>query len=156
MQEGRVVQPPCQGIWVLQVLSQFQRFVRPLQGLIRIAQEPQGPPGQGQTHDSRVVIPVAKRQGMVLLRVIDAHALLEMGVRLGELAEQEPACSQGEVGLQEEHRVVETPGQAQTLLSELPRCLMLGSSRIQQPQAPQHWKELWGFVGLLAEFPGAV
>src|SRR5215831_17795481 len=139
---------------MLQVLSQRQRRVRPRQGLLRIAQHPQGPPGKGQAPCSRVKIPVAKRQGMVLLRVVDMNALLEMGVRLGQLAEREPAYSQGLVGLQEECRGVETPGQAETLLPELPRRLMLGSSQIQQPQAKQHWKELWGFFDLLAEFTG--
>src|SRR5262245_51949499 len=93
---------------------------------------------------------------MVLVRVVEAYALLEMGVRLGELAEREPAYSQGLVGLQEECRVVETLGQAQTLLPQLPRRLMLGSSQIQQPQAKQHWKEIWGVLGLLAEFASAV
>ena len=68
---------------------------------------------------------------MVLLRVVEAHALLEMGVRLGQLAEIEPATPRAEVGLQEERRVVETPGQAETLLCQLPRRLMLGSSQIQ-------------------------
>src|SRR5262245_47392092 len=93
---------------------------------------------------------------MMLLWVVDAPALLYMGVRLGELAEPEPASSQDDVGLQEERRVVETPGQAETLLPELPRRLMLGSSLIQHEQAPQHRKELCGVPGLLAEFPGAV
>ena len=83
-------------------------------------------------------------------------ALLEMGVRLGQLAEIEPAYSQGVVGLQEERRGVETLSQAETLLCQLPRRLMLGPAYIQQPQAPQHRKELWGFLGLLAEFSGAV
>ena len=78
---------------------------------------------------------------MVLVRVVDANALLEMGVRLGQLAEREPAYSQGLVGLQEERRGVEAPSQAETLLPELPCRLMLGSSQIQQPQAPQHRKE---------------
>ena len=81
---------------------------------------------------------------MVLVRVVEAYALVEMGVRLGELAEQEAAYSQGAVGLQEERRVVETPGQAETLLSELLRRLLLGWPLIQQPQAPQHRKELRG------------
>ena len=36
---------------------------------------------------------------MVLLRVVEAHALFEMGVRLGQLAEKKPSCSQSEVGL---------------------------------------------------------
>src|SRR4029453_17598966 len=101
-------------------------------------QEPQGAPGKGQTCCSRVYIPVAKRQGMVLLRVVEAHVLLEMGVRLGELAEIEAACSQGEVGLQEERQVVKTLGQAETLLCQPLRRLMLGSCIIQQEQAPQH------------------
>src|SRR5215467_6979497 len=101
MQEGRVVEPPRQGIRVLQVLGQRQRLVRPRQGLIRIALDPQGPPGIRQAGYASVEIPVAKRQGMVLLRVVDMNALLEMGVRLGELAEREPAYSQGLVGLQE-------------------------------------------------------
>jgi hypothetical protein len=92
---------------------------------------------------------------MVLVRVVEAYALLQMGVRLGELAAIEPACSQGEVGPQEERRVVETLRQAETLLPELPRRLMLGSCIIQQPHAPQHRKELWGFFGLLAKFTGA-
>src|SRR5215510_8280696 len=118
MQEGRTVQRPRQGIRVLQVLGQCQRLVYPLQGLIRIAQEPQGPPGISQAPYSRVYIPVAKRQGMVLMRVVDANALLEMGVRLGERAEIEPACSQGVVGRQEARRVVETLGQAETLLCQ--------------------------------------
>src|SRR5215831_9382842 len=142
MQEGRPVEPPHQGIRVLQVLGQRQRLITALQGLIRIAQYPQGPPGIVQTHCSRVKIPVAKRQGMVLLRVVEAYALLEMGVRLVQLAEKELTYSQGEVGLQEERRVVETLGQAETLLCQLPRRLMLGSSQIKQPHAPQHWKEL--------------
>jgi hypothetical protein len=75
---------------------------------------------------------------MVLLRVVEAHALLEMGVRLGQLAEPEPAYSQGMVGLQEECRVVETLGQAETLLCQLPCGLMLCSSRIQHLHAPEH------------------
>ena len=54
MQAGRVVEPPRQGIRVLQVLGQGQRLVRPRQGLLRIAQEPQGPPGKGQACYSRV------------------------------------------------------------------------------------------------------
>jgi hypothetical protein len=93
---------------------------------------------------------------MVLVRVVEAYALLEIGVRLGELAEIEPVYPQGVVGLQEERRVVETPGQAETLLSELPCRLMLGSSQIQQPHAVQHREECCGVPGLLAEFPGAV
>jgi hypothetical protein len=62
----------------------------------------------------------------VLLRVVQAHSLLQMGVRGDTLAQPVQGLAQRAVGQQEEGGVVEALGEAEELLPQLPRCLELG------------------------------
>jgi hypothetical protein len=55
------------------------------------------------------------------------------------------------VGLQEEGWIALLLGQAQQLLGQLPRRLVLRPDQIMPLQPPQHREELWRLTHLLAE-----
>ena len=122
MEPGRKEQGIRQAEGVRQLLGQRQRLVAPLQGLVRIAQPPQGHGGIGSAHHPGV-LPVAEGMGPVLLGVVEGNPLLKMGLGSGELAQIVQGVPEGIVGLQEERRVADMLGQGEELLPQLPRRL---------------------------------
>src|SRR5713101_8795142 len=116
-----IVQGPSQAERVRQLLSQGERLVAPLQGLLRIAKHPQGPSHIGQASHPRIL----HGTGAVLLGVVEGHPLLQVLPGRGKLSKMEQGTPQRLVGPQEVSWVVHDLGQAQKLLPELTRRLML-------------------------------
>src|SRR5262249_26888267 len=59
------------------------------------------------------------------------------------------------MGLEEERWVVDPLGQAETLLRQFPRRLILRAYMIKPPQPKQDREELWSLPNLPAQLPGA-
>ncbi len=70
-------QGKAQGKGVIQLVSQRQRLPAPLQGLIRIAEEPQRP-GRPRQRGYAKVLRQGKRQGRVLLRIVEGDDVLKV------------------------------------------------------------------------------
>ena len=85
MEHGSKVQSHDQAEGVRQLLRPRQRFVEAPQGLVWIAQHPQGLGNKDSTPHSGVV-PVAEYVGAVLLRVIERDSLLQMRAGRGKFA----------------------------------------------------------------------
>ena len=80
---------------------------------------------------------------VVLLGIVEGPPLLQVGSGRGKLSGKEQGGPQRVVGLQEERRIVDLLGQAQELLPQRPRPLVLAAVIIPPPEAPQHREELW-------------
>ena len=89
----------------------------------------------------------------MLLGIIQGHALLQVGAGGGQLAEMVQGIPQRAVGHDEERGVLEALRQAEELLSQLLRRLVLCPRIMKVPQPPQHREELRGFPHLLAQLP---
>src|SRR5262249_61669033 len=83
----------------------------------------------------------------------EGDARLSVGARRGELAQEEPGDAEGEVGLKENPRVADPPGQSEALLPEASRLSMASLAGGEQPQTPQNREELAGLAHLLAKIP---
>ncbi len=85
---------------------------------------------------------------MVLPRVIDGRRLLQVGVRLGQLAKIKQVPAQHCMGRHKELWIPRAPGQAEQLLRYLVRRLVLCSYTIETHKQKQHRKEMWRFPHL--------
>ena len=151
MQHGGKVQGRCQTGGVRQGLGQGERLAQALQGLVRIAEDPEG---QGRTVEAThagVMPAVEPCVRVVLLGIVERSPLLEVGSGRGKLSAPQQGRPQRVVGFQEERRVVDLLGQAQEPLPQRPRPLVLGAVVIKSPESPQHWKALWRLPHLLAQ-----
>ena len=137
-----------------QLLGQGERFVAPPQGLVRITEQPQGLRRVGQAPHPRVD-PRAEGQGAVLLRVVEGDTLLQVGASRDDLAKPEQARPERKMGFEEERRVVDPLGQAEALLRQFPRRLILRAHQIKPPQPKQDREELRGLPHLPAQLPGS-
>jgi hypothetical protein len=79
----------------------------------------------------------------VLLGVVERQALLQVGVRKGQLSQPEPVGPQRVVGLQQARRVVSLLRQLQTLLPQLARRLVRPTPVIELPESRRTEKS-WG------------
>jgi hypothetical protein len=132
MEPGRKEQGVSQAEGMRHLPGQRQRRVTPLQGLVRIAQPPQGHGGVGMAlHPG--VRPVADGMGMVLLVVVEGGPLRKMGLGSGKHAQIVHGVPEGRVGPQEERRVADLLGQGEEVLSQLPRRLQLHLEHIKIP-----------------------
>jgi len=95
---------------------------------------PQGKGRKVQAHHSWVQS-VEEGQGAVLLEVVEGNALLLVCPGQGQLSQQEQRLPQHPVGRQEERRVLHALGQAEELLSQLTRRLVLRPDKIKLPQS---------------------
>ena len=82
-----------------QLLGQGERFTTAPQGLIRIAQTPQGQ-GRPRSTNHALILSIERGRGVMLLKIIEGHASLQMHVGRGELS-QEGRSAQHPVGQQE-------------------------------------------------------
>jgi hypothetical protein len=82
---------------------------------------------------------------MVLLRQIQRDALLEMcprRVQLGDIKRRRP---KGDVGREQEDRVVHVVREAQQLFTEFARLLQTAADEIKDPQREERHEALRGF-----------
>src|SRR5262245_58171579 len=93
MQDSNPTQGPYPAVRVLELLSQGERGVAPLQGLVRIAEVPEGQRRIDKASHARILL----RQGnlgTVELRFIDRHPEFCMLPSPRELAQDEQGLSQ--------------------------------------------------------------
>jgi len=135
------LQSKSQAERVSKFLSQGQRFMDALQGLVWIAEHPYG---HGRKASARYagVLSVHKGMGAVLLRIIEGHPLLKVRSSWSHLSKPEHGLPQHPVRLQEERRVLCALGQAEKLLPQLTCRLQLRPEHIKPPQPIQHRNEL--------------
>ena len=118
MERNHIEQRMRPGIGVRQRLRQGERLLTPLQGLVWIAEHPQGQgcigkachPGSG-AEDQSVVAAAG---------VVEGNSLLQVGTGRDEVAQRDTRYPPGMVGLQEEGRVVLALGQGEELLRQRP------------------------------------
>jgi hypothetical protein len=103
-----------------QLLGTRESLLASLEGLIWIAKRPQDHGRIGEASHPGVLQGTV---GVAVLGIVERDALLEVlsgRDKLSEMAQSEP---QHKVGTQEMRRVVDTPSQSETLLSQFVRCL---------------------------------
>ena len=110
MQHGGKVQGHCQTGGVRQGLGQGERLSQALQGLIRIAEDPEGQGRMAEATHAGVMPAVEPCVRVVLLGIVERSPLLEVGSGSGKLAAQHQGRPQRVVGFQEERRVVDLLG----------------------------------------------
>src|SRR5919201_2443852 len=96
-----------------------------------------------------------KGQHAMRLPVVEGDRLLQVGVCRSRLPEEQEASSQRKLGLQQAGGIVQPVGQAEALLRQLARRLVLRLREIKSPQAKQHRKELWRLTHVPAQLSGA-
>ena len=112
MQPGRIVQGSRQADGVRQLLGQGEGLVAPREGLVWIAEQPQGPGHIGEAPDPEVQA-IVEGQGAVLLGIIEGEPLLQVRPSQGQLSQEVHRAPQRMVGHQEERRVVHALGQTE-------------------------------------------
>jgi hypothetical protein len=103
---------------VREVLSEAEGFVTPLQGLLWITQQPQGPGRIGEARHLRI-LSIQRDQVTVLLGVIERDALLQVRAGRGQRALEEQRRPQRPMGLQPKGGGLEVLSQVQTLFSQV-------------------------------------
>src|SRR5262249_50000067 len=124
MQHGRIVEGSRQAEGVRQVLGQGDRLVAPCEGLVWIAELPEGPGAIGEAPHPQVHA-IAEGQMMVLLAIIERYPLLQVRSTRGQLSKVVFCSPQRIIGHQQERWVVSALGQAEALLGQLSRRLGL-------------------------------
>ena len=115
MNPGRPGQGNSQAKRVRQLLSYGESLVAPPEGLVRIAQRPQGQGPIGEAGYSGVQHGTV---GAALLRVVEGNPLLQVLSARDTLAKITQSYPQRIVGPQEERRALCALGQGETLLSQ--------------------------------------
>src|SRR5262249_14686357 len=87
---------------VRQLPGQREGLLTAPQGLIRIAQQPQGQGRMAQAADARVMAAVEKSVRAMLVRVIQSDALLQMGLARDQIAGVQVGRTQRVMSLKEE------------------------------------------------------
>src|SRR5262249_28384772 len=87
MDHGSRVEGIRQAERMRELLGQGQRLMAPLEGLIRIPQQPERSGHIGEEKHAKV-IPKAKGQRAVLLGIIEGEALLQMRLSRGDLPQR--------------------------------------------------------------------
>ena len=128
---------------VRQLVRQGEALLAPLQRLVRIAQHPQDQGREDPASHARV-LPIEESMGAVLLRVVQGHALLQVGTGRDQLAQPEQGISQGAVPLQEERRIVVPLRQGEEVFGQLTGGLQVPPYIIKPPEAKQHRADLTG------------
>src|SRR5262249_58153349 len=95
--------------------------------------------------------PTEQAMSAVLLGSVEAYALLYVCAGHLELTEEPRGIPQQQMGMRGPCRVLAMLGQAQGLLSQLPRHLILPPIIVQDPQSVQDAQELRCLPHLLAE-----
>src|SRR5712692_5413300 len=97
------------------------------------------------------VLAVQQGMGLVLLGVVEGNGLLKVCSGRGKLAPPDQRISERKMSLQEQRGVLYALGQAEELLCQRARCLVLPSHMIKRKQSPQHREELKSFPQVLAQ-----
>src|SRR3989442_12258368 len=114
-----------------QLTGQGERLLAPLQGLLRIAQQPQH---QGRKGEAKYAGVVKDGRGVLLLGIIEGTALCQVLLGWDKLSEVLKSLSQRPMRLHEERRGADTLGQAEEPLSQFSRCLVLCPDGLKLPQ----------------------
>jgi hypothetical protein len=118
MEDSGKEQSDCQAIYVSQLPGQRQRLVAPMQGLVWIAQPPQGHAGIGSAHHPGVQ-PVVESMGPVLQGNVEGDPLRIMRLGRSELSQIVQGGPEGIVGLYAERWVADLLGQGEEVLPQL-------------------------------------
>src|SRR4030095_17202587 len=89
--------------------------------------------------------------GAVLLGVVEGDALLQVRAGSVQYSQGEQGLAQRDMRIGEAGWIVDTLGQTEHLLSQLPRGLQLPPSDIKTYQSSQHGEEPRGLPHLLAQ-----
>ena len=114
----------------------------PLQGLVRIAQQPQRTADIGPGNDPGPLT-IEPGLGTVLLGIVEGNRLLQGPEGRHQLAVMQGGRPWHEVGLQEKCRGLDALGQGEALFLELSRHVEFRPQGVEVPQPPEHGKELW-------------
>src|SRR5712692_8538795 len=133
---------------VRQILGQDNRLVAPLQGLVRMAKQPQGPGRIEPAAHPGVMPAVENSMRAMLLGVVKGYALLCVCTSRDQFPKPKRSGPQCMVSLQKERGVLGVLGQSQELLPQLTCSLRPTAKIIIHPQSPQHWEELRRFSHL--------
>ena len=118
LEPGRKDEGNSEAKGVRQLLGEGERVVDAPQGLVGIAELPQGQRHKGETvHPG--VIAIQKGVGAMLLGIVERQALLQVGPGGGELAQPDQGIPQHIVGHQQELHLADPLGQASELLPQL-------------------------------------
>src|SRR5262249_43795699 len=104
MQPHRTLQSIRQTVRVRQLLRQGECLTASLQGLVRIAKQPEGPGYQEAVHPR--IQAIAESMRARLLEIIEGTTLLQVESGQSQLAEVEQGNPQGTVGLEKEGRLL--------------------------------------------------
>src|SRR5262252_10733244 len=132
MDEGRIVESSRQTERVRQLLGERDGLVAPCEGLVRIAEMPEGPGDIGEAPHPEIRA-IAKGQMVVLLALIERQPLLQMRSTRDQLSKVVFCSPQRIIGHQQERWVVSALGQAEALLGQLSRRLVLRPHQVKPP-----------------------
>src|SRR5215510_9638705 len=119
--------------------------------LIRIAQDPQDLQGDQPTGDSQVS-PIAEGKSAMLLRIVERHALFQMSARRQELANPQPRAALLKVRCNEQGWVPSLLSDAEQLVCQRARRLVLNPQGVIERQAVERCADLLPASSLLTEF----
>ena len=119
MDPHRTLQRIRQTVRVKKLVRQGEGLTASLQGLVRIAQHPEGPGDQEAVHPR--IQSVAERMRARRLTIIEGAPLLQVEAGQRQFAEVEQWDAQRTMRLDEEGRLIDVLGQCETLLSHLAR-----------------------------------
>src|SRR5262245_64435422 len=99
MQHGRIVEGSRQAEGVRQLLGQGDRLITPPEGLVWIAELPEGPGAIGEAPHPKVHA-IAEGQMVVLLALIERYPLLQVRSTSKKLSKVVERCPQRTAGSQ--------------------------------------------------------
>src|SRR5215831_13698739 len=150
MHEGGIVEGSRQADGVRQCLGEDNGLVAPREGLVWIAELPEGPGDIGEAPRPEVQA-IAEGQMMVLLALYERQPLLQVYSTRGKLSTVVFCSPQCMAGHQQERRILHALGQTEALLGHLPRGLVLSPHEVKPPQPPLDREALWRLSHLLAQ-----
>src|SRR5262245_12596542 len=112
MQHSGIVEGSRQAEGVRQLPGEGDRLIVPREGLVWIAEMPEGPGDIGEAPHPKVYA-IAECERMVLLAIIERESLLQVRSTWRHLSKVVECSPQRIVGHQQERRVVDSLGQAE-------------------------------------------
>src|SRR5262245_33080243 len=106
MEQGSTAKCKSQVEGRRQLLGQGKSFAGSLEGLVWIAQQPQGPGCKALTNYPRVFPSTERSQGAVLLEIVERDDLLQVRSSLGKLSQAVEGLRQGIMSHEAKSRVL--------------------------------------------------
>ena len=152
--DGGEVQRKGQAERMRQLPGQRQRLMRPLQGIVWIAERPQGSGQRGQAHHAGILA-VEDGTRLGLTRIAQRDSLLQVRPSLDEVSEEVERGPQRLMRHQEELGVPDTLRQREKLGPDLGRRVELRPLPVEHVQSHQDTEQLRRLFDLLAQRPRA-